>query len=178
MGCLKEFYKSLSLYFTKMCFKILNFFRRKSVFLQVATKGLQLCWFWWCFLKLLQLNDCRPSSSSLRGIYRTILKLAHHALFKMVRYVLLRPLRPELEIQLEQFKEASSKPGQLKAISYCGNKLQMIRPHIAATSYCGRWLGPYPVVVTAMLVDKNFWLEAIIATTMAPLMLLPLSCQH
>jgi hypothetical protein len=29
--------------------------------------------------------------------------LADHALFKMVRYVLLRPLRPELDIQLEQF---------------------------------------------------------------------------
>jgi hypothetical protein len=48
-------------------------------------------------------------------MYSTILKLADHALFKMVRYVLLRPLRPELEIQLEQFKEASSKPAQLKA---------------------------------------------------------------
>jgi hypothetical protein len=46
-------------------------------------------------------------------IYHTILKLADHALFKMVRYVLLQPLRPELEIQLEQFKEASSKPAQL-----------------------------------------------------------------
>jgi hypothetical protein len=43
--------------------------------------------------------------------------LADHALFKMVRYVLLRPLRPELDIQLEQFKEASSKPAQLKAFS-------------------------------------------------------------
>jgi hypothetical protein len=30
---------------------------------------------------------------------------------------LLRPLRPELEIQLEQFKEASSKPAQLKAFN-------------------------------------------------------------
>jgi hypothetical protein len=66
------------------------------------------------------MNDGRPSSSGLRGrrrIYPTILKLADHALFKMVRYVLLRPLRPELEIQLEQFKEASSKPAQLKAFS-------------------------------------------------------------
>jgi hypothetical protein len=36
----------------------------------------------------------------------------------MVRYVLLRPLRQELEIQLEQFKEASSKPAQLKAFTY------------------------------------------------------------
>jgi hypothetical protein len=38
--------------------------------------------------------------------YHTILKLADHALFKMVKW-------PELEIQLEQFKEASSKPAQL-----------------------------------------------------------------
>jgi hypothetical protein len=37
------------------------------------------------------------------------------ALFKMVRYVLLLPLRPELDIQLEQLREASSKPAQLKA---------------------------------------------------------------
>jgi hypothetical protein len=49
----------------------------------------------------------------------TILKLADHSLFKMVRYVLLRPLRPELDIQLEQFKEASSKPAQLKAFRLC-----------------------------------------------------------
>jgi hypothetical protein len=37
------------------------------------------------------------SSSGLRSrrrTYHTILKLADHALFKMVRYVLLRPLRP------------------------------------------------------------------------------------
>jgi hypothetical protein len=34
-----------------------------------------------------------------RRTYLTILKLADHALFKMVWYVLLRPLRPELEGQ-------------------------------------------------------------------------------
>jgi hypothetical protein len=33
MGCLMKFCKSLSLYYTNMCFKILNFFVRKSVFL-------------------------------------------------------------------------------------------------------------------------------------------------
>jgi hypothetical protein len=41
------------------------------------------------------------SSSGLRGhrrTYLTILKSADHALFKMVRYVLLRPLRPELDV--------------------------------------------------------------------------------
>jgi hypothetical protein len=40
------------------------------------------------------------SCSSLRGhrrTYLTILESADHALFKMVRYVLLRPLRPELD---------------------------------------------------------------------------------
>jgi hypothetical protein len=36
-------------------------------------------------------------SSSGRRTYYTILKLADHALLKMVRYVLLRPLRPELD---------------------------------------------------------------------------------
>jgi hypothetical protein len=43
-----------------------------------------------------------PSSSGLKGhrmIYNTILEAADHALYKMVRYVLLRPLRPELEGQ-------------------------------------------------------------------------------
>jgi hypothetical protein len=43
-----------------------------------------------------------PSSSGLLGhtrTYLTILELADHALFKMVRYVLLRPLRPELDGQ-------------------------------------------------------------------------------
>jgi hypothetical protein len=42
------------------------------------------------------------SSSGLRGhkrTYLTILESAGHALFKMVRYVLLRPLRPELDIK-------------------------------------------------------------------------------
>jgi hypothetical protein len=40
------------------------------------------------------------SSSGLRGhkrIYLTILESTDHALLKMVRYVLLRPLRPELD---------------------------------------------------------------------------------
>jgi hypothetical protein len=40
------------------------------------------------------------SSSNLRGhkrTYPTILESADHALFKMVRYVLLQPLRPELD---------------------------------------------------------------------------------
>jgi hypothetical protein len=53
---------------------------------------------------LLQLNDGRPSSSSgLRGrrrTYHTILKLADLVLFKIVRYVLLRSLRPELDGQM------------------------------------------------------------------------------
>jgi hypothetical protein len=42
------------------------------------------------------------SSSGLRGhkrTYLTILESADRALFKMVRYVLLRPLRPELDAQ-------------------------------------------------------------------------------
>jgi uncharacterized membrane protein len=40
------------------------------------------------------------SSSGLRGhkrTYLTILESADHALYKMVRYVLLRPMRPELD---------------------------------------------------------------------------------
>jgi hypothetical protein len=43
--------------------------------------------------------DLAASSSGLRGrrrTYRTFFKLADHALCKMVRHVLLRPLRPEL----------------------------------------------------------------------------------
>jgi hypothetical protein len=43
-------------------------------------------------------SDYKPISG-LRGSRRTcytILKLADHALFKMVRYVLLRPLKPEI----------------------------------------------------------------------------------
>jgi hypothetical protein len=37
------------------------------------------------------------------GTYHTILKLADHALCKMVRYVLLRPLRPELGRELFKY---------------------------------------------------------------------------
>jgi hypothetical protein len=33
MGCLMEFYESLTPFYTKMCFKILNFYQRMSVFL-------------------------------------------------------------------------------------------------------------------------------------------------
>jgi hypothetical protein len=49
-----------------------------------------------------------PSSSGLRGcrrIYLTILESADNALFKMARYVFLRPLRSELD---GQYVEASS----------------------------------------------------------------------
>jgi hypothetical protein len=38
------------------------------------------------------------SSSGLRRTYLTILESAGHAFFKMVRYVLLRPLRPEVDV--------------------------------------------------------------------------------
>jgi hypothetical protein len=47
-------------------------------------------------------NESWPSSSGLRGrrrTYYTILKLADYALSKTVRYVLLLPLRPELDGQ-------------------------------------------------------------------------------
>jgi hypothetical protein len=46
------------------------------------------------------------SSSGLRGhkrTYLTILESADHALFKMVRYVLLRPLRPEIDAKTKTF---------------------------------------------------------------------------
>jgi hypothetical protein len=46
-----------------------------------------------------KLNEKQFSSGlkRRRRIYLTILKLADHALFKIVWYVLLRPLRPELD---------------------------------------------------------------------------------
>jgi sensor histidine kinase YesM len=49
-----------------------------------------------------------PSSSDLKGhrrTYLTILESVDHALFKMVRYVLLRPLRPELDGQDVEARE-------------------------------------------------------------------------
>jgi hypothetical protein len=47
------------------------------------------------------------SSSSRKKVLKsnTILKLADHALFKMVRYVLLRPLKPELDGQLDELPQ-------------------------------------------------------------------------
>jgi hypothetical protein len=48
---------------------------------------------------------CVGKSSGLKGrrrTYHTILKLANHALFNMVRYVLLQPLRPELDGRLNK----------------------------------------------------------------------------
>jgi hypothetical protein len=41
----------------------------------------------------------RSGFKSSRRTYRTILEWADHALFKMVKYVLLRPLRLELDGQ-------------------------------------------------------------------------------
>jgi hypothetical protein len=61
MGCLMEFYTSLTLFYTKMSFK-------------------------------------NPEDIA----YHTILKLADHALFKMVTYVLLQALRPKLDGQLDK----------------------------------------------------------------------------
>jgi hypothetical protein len=55
---------------------------------------------------------CSPATSGLRGrrrTYLTILELAEHALFKMVKYVLLCLLRPEL---VGQDVEASSCEGR------------------------------------------------------------------
>jgi hypothetical protein len=51
-------------------------------------------------------------SSGLRGhkrTYLTILELADHALFKMERYVLLRPLRPELDAKTKTCLPAKSR---------------------------------------------------------------------
>jgi hypothetical protein len=46
MGCLMQFYKSLLLYYTEMCFEILNFFQRKSVFFHEKSTLLRIrnCW--------------------------------------------------------------------------------------------------------------------------------------
>jgi hypothetical protein len=53
-----------------------------------------------------------PSSSGLRGrrrTYHTLLKLADHALCKMVKYVLLRPLRPELDAKTKTCLPANTR---------------------------------------------------------------------
>jgi hypothetical protein len=58
-----------------------------------------------------------------RRTYLTILESADHALFKMVRYVLLRPLRPELDGQ--DVEAGDSKIFHLKrpldAVAYCAH---------------------------------------------------------
>jgi hypothetical protein len=54
-----------------------------------------------CYFGHLQFYFWMTSNSGLKGhrrTYLTILELADHALFKMVRNVLLRPLRPELYV--------------------------------------------------------------------------------
>jgi hypothetical protein len=55
----------------------------------------------------------RLGLSGCRRTYLTILELADHALIKMVTYVLLRPLRPELD---GQDVEASSRKVDEQAI--------------------------------------------------------------
>jgi hypothetical protein len=52
------------------------------------------------------------SSSGVRGhkrTYLTILESADHALFKTVRYVLLRPLRPELDAKTKMCHSAKTR---------------------------------------------------------------------
>jgi hypothetical protein len=55
-------------------------------------------------------NKQMTSRSGLRGhrrTYLTILESADHALFKMVRYVLMRPLRPEIDGSISNFSDFS-----------------------------------------------------------------------
>jgi hypothetical protein len=71
------------------------------------------------------LDDSSPSarhvfvlahSSGLRGhkrTYLTILESADHALFKIVRYVLLRPLRPELDAKTKTCLPVKTHPPDL-----------------------------------------------------------------
>jgi hypothetical protein len=62
------------------------------------------------------------SSSGLRGhkrTYLTILELADHALFKMVRYVLLRPLRPELDAKTKTCLAAKTRFCHLDEQALC-----------------------------------------------------------
>jgi hypothetical protein len=62
-----------------------------------------------------------PSSSGLLGhrrTYLTILESADHALFKMVRYVLLRPLRLKLDGRDVEARRVIKKYGSWGAISF------------------------------------------------------------
>jgi hypothetical protein len=75
------------------------------------------------------------SSSGLRGhkrTYLTILESADHALFKMVRYVLLRPLRPELDAKTKTCLPAKTRfchlDEQAKSISFrAGSEKTLLR---------------------------------------------------
>jgi hypothetical protein len=71
-----------------------------------------------------------PSSSCLRGhrkTYLTILESAHNALFKKVRYVFLRPLRPELDGQDVEARNSKSSNFQPNPVLFPSNHLyQMI----------------------------------------------------
>jgi hypothetical protein len=81
------------------------------------------------------------SSSDLRGhkrTYLTILELANHALFKIVRYVLLRPLRPELDAKTKTCLPAKTRFCHLdeQAISH----MHMGHPHVTfKRKYCQKF---------------------------------------
>jgi hypothetical protein len=81
------------------------------------------------------------SSSGLRGhkrTYRTIIELADRALFKMVRYVFLRPLRPELDAKTKTCLPAITRFCHLdeQAITLTRAKAQN------KTKNCGRLVTP------------------------------------
>jgi hypothetical protein len=66
---------------------------------------------WFKIWAMIMWSTSWHSSSGLRGhrrTYRTTLEWADHALFKMVRYVLLRPLTPDLDgvkISISKFQK-------------------------------------------------------------------------
>jgi hypothetical protein len=55
------------------------------------------------------LGRIAPASEVAGGHAIKCIKIADHALFKMVRYVLLRPLRPELDVSWSNFHGLPSK---------------------------------------------------------------------
>jgi hypothetical protein len=95
------------------------------------------------------------SSSGLRGhkrTYPTILKSADHALFKMVRYVLLRTLRPELDAKTKTCLAEGELSSRLdeQAIHMASGG---VRPKCSLNT--PKWAIPTPNIVMAIMLNTS-----------------------
>jgi hypothetical protein len=82
-----------------------------------VTKGLQLCWFWWCFLKLLQLKKEPLKKPVWKAIFLLFMPFLCRCTNKRQRIV--QKVRTPEIAKINRIFECA-----IAATNYCGNKVQ------------------------------------------------------